>query len=68
MKPDNLKALLALHAQCSAMVSQLESIIDAEHGEEGCPHENFEDHSLFGMKAQEHLYCLDCKQYFSKEE
>ena len=61
MKPDMIKQLVALHAQCSAMVQQLEAIIDVEVE---CPHEDIEDLSTMGQQPRTHYVCRDCGQEF----
>jgi len=63
---DTTKQLIALHAQCSAMVMQLEALIDAEDSGE-CRHENAIDQSVMGQRPGERMFCQDCNQYFSKE-
>jgi len=67
MKPETIKALTALHAQVSAMVLQIESLLDAEESQE-CQHENAEDQSTMGTPPGSNVWCPDCKQYFSKIE
>jgi len=67
MKPDTIKTLIALHAQCSAMVQLLEAIIDTEDSGE-CPHEHATDMGTMGMAPGERMFCNDCQQYFSRIE
>jgi hypothetical protein len=66
MKPDSTKQLFALHAQASAMVAQLEAIIDAENTE--CQHENAVDIGTMGMAVGERMHCNDCGETFSRIE
>jgi hypothetical protein len=67
MKPDTVKQLIALHAQASAMVQQIEALIDMEEAGE-CQHENAEDQSRMGMKPRQVMYCPDCNQTFDGSE
>jgi hypothetical protein len=67
IKESTAKQLLALHAQASAMVAQIEAIIEAENGDE-CQHENAEDQSTMGMAPQSRMWCPDCNAYFSRIE
>lgn len=67
MKPDNIKTIIALHAQCSAMVQLLEAIIDSEDSGE-CQHEHAMDVGTMGMAPGERMLCQDCEQIFSKIE
>lgn len=67
MKSDTIKQLVALHAQASAMVQQIEALIDVEDAGE-CQHENSVDQSTMGMAPGARIYCNDCGQYFSRIE
>jgi hypothetical protein len=68
MKPDTLKALMALHAQVEGIRLSVESLIESEGGEivHKCGHENAMDHSTMGMPAGARMWCPDCNQYFSR--
>jgi len=67
MKPDNTKQLYALHAQASALVAQLEAIIESESTEE-CQHENAIDRSTMGQAAGTRMFCPDCEAVFSRTD
>jgi hypothetical protein len=67
MKPDTVKQLIALHAQASAMVQQIEALIDVEEAQ-GCQHENAHDCSTMGMRPRQEMFCPDCNQTFDGSE
>ncbi len=65
MKHDHLTQLVALHAQLSAAVKQIEAMVDA--GEE-CQHEDAKDLSTMGMPPGSRMQCNDCGAIFSRSE
>jgi hypothetical protein len=70
MRPDTLKALMALHAQVEGIRLSVESLIESEGGEiaRECAHENAIDRSTMGMVPGSRVYCPDCEQTFSRIE
>jgi hypothetical protein len=67
VKPDTTKQLIALHAQCSAMVQLLEALIDSE--DSGiCRHEHAVDVGTMGTPPGSRMHCNDCGEYFSRIE
>ncbi len=70
MKPDTLKALMALHAQVEGIRLSIESLIESEGGEivRECSHEHAIDHSTMGMTSGSRMWCPDCNEYFSRSE
>jgi hypothetical protein len=70
MKPDTLKALMAVHAQVEGIRLSLESLIESEGGgiERECVHETAIDRSTMGMRPGARVYCPDCGLTFSRIE